>query len=119
VEYEISRVLSFNGNIYYTYQSKAFEAVTGGMVGVKPHDRYQHHISQSTFYMGVYYRYNDAVSPIVGYQYKHTRLLVNYDVTTSKLAIPGKLNGGLEISLVHVGSFPHRHTEQKYACPKF
>ena len=119
VEYEINKTLSFNGNAYFTYQSKAYEVVAGGMVGIRPHDHYKHHISSSTLYAGVYYRYNDAVSPIVGYQYKQTRLLINYDVITSKLAIPGKLNGGLEISLVHVGSFPHRINIQKYACPKF
>jgi type IX secretion system PorP/SprF family membrane protein len=118
-EYEINNTLSFNANAYFTYQSKAYEVVAGGMVGYKPHDRYKHHISTSTLYLGAYYRYNDAVSPIIGYQFKQTRLLINYDVITSKLAIPGKLNGGLEISLVHVGSFPHRRNTQKYACPKF
>ncbi|MBS1619672.1 MAG: PorP/SprF family type IX secretion system membrane protein [Bacteroidetes bacterium] len=118
-EYEINRTLSFTGNAYMTYQSKAYEVVAGGMIGYKPHDRYRHHISTSTIYVGAYYRVKDAASPIIGYQYKQTRLLVNYDIVTSKLAIPGKLNGGLEISLVHVGSFPHRRNQTKVACPKF
>lgn len=117
--YDVTRTLSVTINTYMTYQSKAYEIVCGGMAGYKPHDRYSHHISTSTIYAGAYYRVKDAISPIVGYQYKQTRLLVNYDVITSRLAIPGKLNGGLEISLVHVGSFPHRKNPTKVACPKF
>lgn len=117
MEYEVSKLINITANAYFTYQQKAYEVVFGGMAGFKPHQR--HHVSNSTFYVGAYYRYNDAVSPIVGYQYKKTRLLVNYDVITSRLYIPGQLNGGIEISLVHVGSFPQVRNERKYACPKF
>ena len=117
MEYEVNKTTEIIANAYFTYQQKAYEIVFGGMAGFKPHQR--HHISNSTFFVGAYYRYNDAVSPIVGYQYKKTRLLVNYDVITSRLYEPGKLNGGLEVSLVHVGSFPHVRNERKYACPKF
>jgi type IX secretion system PorP/SprF family membrane protein len=117
MEYDINKNISITANAYFSYQQKAYEIVLGGMAGLKPRQR--RHVSNSTFYLGAYYRYNDAISPIIGYQYKKTRLLVNYDVITSRLYVPGQLNGGLEISLVHVGSFSHRQNERKYACPKF
>lgn len=117
-EIEWSRSVSFLLNGYFTYQKKAYEVVFGTMGAFKLQDANRPQ-SNSTLYAGLYYRVKDALSPIVGYQFKKTRLLVNYDVIFSKLSTPGKFNGGLEISLVHVGDFPHPHREKKTACPKF
>ena len=117
IAWDINKHTSLMGNVYFTYQQKAYEIVAGGMVGLKPHER--RIVSKSTFYIGAYYRVLDAVSPIVGYQYKELRLLVSYDIITTALYIPGKLNGGLEIALVYAGGFKHHANERKYACPKF
>jgi type IX secretion system PorP/SprF family membrane protein len=118
IEVDANRSISFQANTYFTYQQKAYELVMGAMAGIKPRQR--HGESKSTIYLGSYYRYNDAVSPIVGYQYQKMRLLVNYDIITSRLSIPGQLNGGLEMSIVYIGSLPHhRPTDRKIACPKF
>ena len=117
VEWDINKHTSLSGNVYFTYQKKAYEVVLGAMVGLKPHDGRL--VSKSTFYLGAYYRVLDAVSPTVGFQYQQLRLLISYDVITSALYIPGKLNGGLEISLVYAGGFTHHQNERKYACPKF
>lgn len=117
-QYELNRSTVLQGNVYFTTQKKAWEVVFGGMVGLKPQPTRKTE-SVSTFYAGIYYRFKDALAPIVGYQIKQTRLLINYDVLLSKLSTPGKLNGGLEISFVHVGSFPHKQNERKYACPTF
>lgn len=117
MEYDINKHTNFMAHAYFTYQKKAYEIVAGGMVGLRAHQGRL--VSKSTFYLGAYYRVLDAISPIVGYQYDQFRLLVNYDVLTSKLAAPGKLNGGLEISLVYAGAFKQHENERKYACPKF
>ncbi len=90
----------------------------GAMVGIKAGEAYRKE-NNSIFWIGSYFRMIDAWSPIVGYSYKQCRLLINYDVIISKLSRTGKLNGGLEISLVLVAGWKHKQNEQKWACPKF
>jgi hypothetical protein len=75
--------------------------------------------ADNTLYVGLYYRIKDALSPLVGYQYKKTRLLLSYDVTLSRLLQPGKANGGPEISLVHVGTWNREFNGKKAYCPRF
>ena len=70
-------------------------------------------------YFGVYYRIKDAISPLVGYQYKKTRLLLNYDITLSKLANVARANGGPEFSIVHIGSWGKQFGGKKVYCPRF
>jgi hypothetical protein len=61
----------------------------------------------------------DALSPLVGYQFRQTRLLFNYDITLSRLARPSKANGGPEISIVHVGAWERSFNGKKVHCPRF
>ncbi|MFN8276212.1 MAG: PorP/SprF family type IX secretion system membrane protein [Chitinophagales bacterium] len=117
-EIQWSRGVSILTNAYFTYQKKAYEVVFGAMGAFRVHEESRRE-SAHTLYAGAYYRVKDALSPIVGYQFKGTRLLVNYDIIFSRLSTPGRFNGGLEFSLVHIGRFPMRHTDKKVACPKF
>lgn len=118
VEYHISERILLNVNAYYTYEKKANEITLGSMVGYGFYERAHSHI-EHTIYIGAYYRIKDALSPIIGYQFKKTRLLINYDVTLSKLVKPAKANGGLEVSLVHVGSWYKQFNGKKLYCPRF
>ncbi|MBL7800140.1 MAG: PorP/SprF family type IX secretion system membrane protein [Chitinophagales bacterium] len=117
-DFDISRSTILKTDVYYTYQKKAWETVFGAMVGIKAGEAYRKE-NNSIFWIGSYFRMIDAWSPIVGYSYKQCRLLINYDVIISKLSRTGKLNGGLEISLVLVAGWKHKQNEQKWACPKF
>lgn len=117
-DFDISKSTILKTDVYYTYQKKAWETVFGAMVGIKSGEAYRKE-NNSIFWIGSYFRMIDAWSPIVGYSYKQCRLLINYDVIISKLSRTGKLNGGLEISLVLVAGWKHKQNEQKWACPKF
>ena len=120
----ISSVISFNqnvsltANIYYGNQKKASEIMLGAMVGYGLNSR-KSSAPNNLLYFGVFYRIKDAISPLVGYQYKKTRLLLNYDITLSKLANVARANGGPEFSIVHIGSWGKQFGGKKVYCPRF
>ncbi|MDB5284479.1 MAG: hypothetical protein JWO06_3554 [Bacteroidota bacterium] len=118
VAYNINERISLTVNGYYGYEKKASEIMIGALVG---YGFYKMKTSRSdnTLYFGLYYRIKDALSPVAGYQFKKTRLLLSYDVTFSQLFLPGKANGGPEISLVHVGSWTREFNGKKVYCPRF
>ncbi len=116
--YDFSDRISLSLNAYYGYEKRASEIKIGSMVG---YGLYQYNKSGTdhVLYFGAYYRIKDALAPLVGYQFKKTRLLLSYDVVLSKLIFPGKANGGPEISIVHVGGWSKEFNGKKVYCPRF
>lgn len=103
---------------YYTFQKKASELMLGALAGAHTHR--VSNLKTSKLYFGTFYRLKDALSPIVGYQYHQTRLLMNYDINLSSLSKASRGNGGFEISLVHVGTFKAKlNGPKKVNCPAF
>lgn len=118
VTYNVNERISILVNAYYGYEKKAQEITTGAMFG---YGFLQRRTSEpvNTIYVGMYYRVKDALSPVIGYKFKTTRILFNYDITLSGLAKPGRANGGPELSLVHTGSFYKQFGTKKVYCPSF
>jgi len=116
--WQVSDKIIWNINAYYGDEKDATEFVFGSMAGYQfnPHHRWE---PESTIYFGLYCRINDAIAPLVGYQFKQTRILFSYDMNDSKLLPASKLNGGPEISLVHIGKWDHEVNGKKMYCPKF
>lgn len=56
--------------------------------------------------LGVYYRNNDAIIPLVGYQINDLRITVNYDATISTLSNLNGTRGAYELSIVKHGILP-------------
>ncbi len=52
--------------------------------------------------LGGWYRYNDAVAPYIGLEYKNLRGGISYDVNVSTLTTASKLRGGFEITLSYI-----------------
>lgn len=108
-----------NPNIYYTTQMQASEAVGGAWVAYNlsgEGGEYQ-------LLAGAYYRWKDAVIPLIGYQLKQWRLMFTYDVTTSSFAAANNHRGAYEISLTYLGiyskkAFSH-FNKRTYLCPHF
>lgn len=48
---------------------------------------------------GAFYRWNDALIPVIKFEYFNWGLGVSYDVNTSKLSKASKMQGGLEMTL--------------------
>lgn len=117
-DFDFSKSTVLKSDIYFTYQKKAWELVTGFMAGFKVGKDYRDE-NKSVLWIGSYFRTIDSWAPILGYSFRQFRLLINYDVLYSRLSRPGKMNGGLEISVVAVAAWKQKKNEQKTACPTF
>ena len=56
--------------------------------------------------LGLYYRNNDSVIPMVGYQINDIKITVNYDATISTLKAQNGTRGAYELSIIKHGVFP-------------
>ncbi len=69
---------------------------------------------------GLFYRFGDALIPVVRLKYKNTSIGASYDVNVSKLKQASKLRGGYEITLSISGDFSDKSgILKKTVCPKF
>jgi type IX secretion system PorP/SprF family membrane protein len=71
---------------------------------------------------GLYYRMQDAFPFVVGYQISNVRLMFNYDVTSSNLAVANSRQGAYEVSLVYTGLYPNHsfgRARRASLCPSF
>lgn len=68
---------------------------------------------------GVFYRWADAVIPVVRIKYNAMSVGVSYDVNTSSLKDASNMNGGFEMTLFLSGDFYDKGMAKKMVCPKF
>lgn len=113
--------LTLEPAFYYSTQKKASEWVLGTNLVFGDANNNARYTPQKTpfrFYAGIWYRFNDALIPLVGTEWKRYRLLLTYDINLSALQTASGSRGGFELSLVHVGAFKKRKTTPVY-CPRF
>lgn len=70
------------------------------------------------FYIGSWYRWQDAVNPYVGLEFNSVQIGLSYDVNTSTLKPASNYRGGMELSFIYI----HQHRDpnrRKLNCPKF
>lgn len=106
----------------YQSQASASELMAGAAVGFVLNPGYDREFSRSTiFYVGGWYRYNDAIAPYIGFEWSKMKLGISYDVNVSNFATATGGNGGYEISLIYNGCINQRAAQPTYnfACPKF
>lgn len=104
-----------NPNAYFSLQTKSYEAV----LGVNAH----YNLSgdgENILLGGVYYRYKDAVIPMIGIGYKNYTFTFTYDATMSTLRNYNNTRGAFEFSLVSQGVFDHfTGNRRDFMCPTF
>ena len=106
----------------YHQQAGANEVVFGSAVGFILNPGYDDEYQKSTvFYLGGWYRLNDAIAPYVALSWTKMQIGLSYDVTTSNFAPATKSNGAYEISLIYNGCINKREKAPRYnfSCPKF
>jgi len=118
LQYNATNRITLYASAYYGYEKTANETVFGAMVQYGFY-KFNQEGSDNSVYLGLYYRWNDALSPLVGYQYKSVRLLFSYDITVSTLIAASQANGGPELSIVYVGGWEKEFNGKKVHCPKF
>lgn len=69
---------------------------------------------------GLFYRWNDAVIPVVQLELSKFTIGVSYDANVSKLVSASQYRGGLEVTLSYKNFLNIRNTElQSARCPQF
>lgn len=89
-----------NPNIYVSRMGKAWETVVGFNA-----NRNLSGDGAQQMILGLYYRHNDAVIPMVGYEVNDLRITFNYDATISSLRNINATRGAYEVSIVKSGLF--------------
>ena len=104
-----------NPNIYGSMQAKSFEVVGG----LNAH----YNLSgdgEKVLIAGVYYRYKDAVIPMIGLGLKDYTFTFTYDVTMSDLSPYNSGRGALEFSLIKTGVVDrYSGNRRESMCPSF
>ncbi len=98
---KVQNVWIINPNIYYSSIGTTNEIVLGMNAN---RDLSGDGAKQLIF--GLYYRKNDAIIPVVGYQINDIKITVNYDASTSSVSSGNAVRGAYEISIVKHGLFP-------------
>lgn len=98
----------FIPSLYYARQSASMEAMGG--VSVKTtlglNSMYTGYFDPSYYYIGAYYRYEDAFIAYIGYEWRSLlKVGLSYDINFSLLTPASSSRGGFEISLTWLGSF--------------
>ncbi len=108
--YKINNQWIINPNAYISKMGNAYEVV-GGLNA-------NYNLSgdgSKQMIGGLYYRYQDAAIPMVGFQLNDFKLTVSYDATTSSLGTYNGTYGAYEISLIKTGTYGNGGKELK--CP--
>jgi type IX secretion system PorP/SprF family membrane protein len=96
------------GDVKVMRQAGAMEIEVGGRVHYKlgMDSRYTNFRTSSTAFFGAYYRYSDAISTLIGFEYERmVSLFISYDVTLSNLSEAGGRGGAIEFTLLYKGNF--------------
>jgi len=101
-------------------QGPATEALIGGAVGWIMNPEHDEYTQNTVFYLGAWYRFSDAISPYIGFEFSKMKIGISYDVTLSSASNMTKGKGAVELSLIYNGVFKSNPTRTyNFACPKF
>lgn len=109
----------FEPQINFMWQGKATELLAGGLVNwMHPAGRYDN--NSFSLGAGIFYRYQDALVPVVRLNYRAFTLTTSYDITVSHLKAATALRGGYEVSLLYSGVFHDPKSDRgKTSCTVF
>lgn len=109
----LSDQFNIHTSVIHQVQNKANETMIGAAIAANLNDDPE---SPSAVYLGSWMRFNDAIIPYAGLEFKGLRIGVSYDINISNLKAATSSRGGSEISLI----FIKKPGEPKgVPCPKF
>lgn len=106
----------------YQQQAKATELVAGAAIGFILNPGHDEEFQKNTiFYLGAWYRLNDAIAPYIAFEWSKMQLGISYDVNISSFAPATKGMGAYEVSLIFNGCINKRERgiRPNVSCPKF
>lgn len=86
--------LSIEPAVMYSVQANTYELVFGSNFALSKKD--------VQLILGLWYRLNRDLIPLVGIRYQGYKLAISYDVNVSPLSVASNYQGGVEISLIKV-----------------
>lgn len=103
----------------HSRQGDYSEIVAGGMYGIKlggDPDKPDY-----TVHAGAFLRWQDALIPVIKFDYAPFSVALSYDVNISKLKQSSYGRGGIELSVSYIGFLkrPDRSTLNSILCPRF
>lgn len=104
--------VTFNGDL--SVQEPFKEAIAGAMISKRMGESEG---SNYTVHAGTYYRYNDALIPVIKFDVNKISVGLSYDINISTLAPASRNRGGFELSLTYLASRPHDNPV--ILCPRF
>lgn len=113
--FKVNDMVILNPNAYVSIQAKSYEIV-GGLNA-------QYNLSgdgEKTLTAGLYYRYKDAVIPMIGLGLKDINFTFTYDATMSGLKNFNNTRGAFEFSLIKQGAMgSYKGNKRESMCPSF
>ncbi|NCI48619.1 type IX secretion system membrane protein PorP/SprF [Sediminibacterium roseum] len=102
------------------YSQHGNRQLLGGLLYGIDVSRFDDEEPATSFYIGSFLRWNDAVIPVVKMNFDHLSIGVSYDVNISKLKTVSNWRGGLELTASYSGFLKIRNsTLDRVRCVKF
>lgn len=101
----------------YTTQGPFTEAIGGVMYGLKLGDDYDN--PDYVVHLGSFYRWNDAIIPVLRLDYRPFSVSFSYDVNVSPLKLSSYGRGGFELSVSYIGISKKSSSLDAMFCPRF
>jgi type IX secretion system PorP/SprF family membrane protein len=114
--FKVNDVWILNPNIYHSTMADTKETVFGMMV---QRDLSGERNGSLQLLAGGYYRMNDAVIPMAGFDVKNIKFTFSYDATFSTLKQYNQTRGAYEVSVVKSGLYGTREKGIKCPVPRF
>ncbi len=111
VKININDMWSFTPNLLYLRQGTASEKMVGGYAKVKV-------MPSTDFMFGANYRFDDAISPYVGFNHNNMVIGASYDINTSDLGKMVRGTSSFEISISFIGRKSVKIPEEHFVCPR-
>jgi type IX secretion system PorP/SprF family membrane protein len=113
--FKVAENVIINPNIFYTTQAGASEF----QLGLNAAYNLSEH-GEKQIIGGLYYRYKDAVIPMIGLEINNVRFTFSYDVTISSLKNFNNSNGASEFNVLKKGFYNDFQGDRNQAlCPTF
>lgn len=107
----VSPLFSITPNLLYLKQGTAQEKMIGAYGQYKAS-------SELDLMIGANYRFEDAISPFLGFTYKNLMIGASYDVNISDLGKMANGSNSFEISLSFIGRKTTKTPEVEFVCPR-
>jgi type IX secretion system PorP/SprF family membrane protein len=113
--FQINKMARFYTSALFMHQGSAQEIDFGGAFGLLVNDLPE---TPTIFYIGTWYRYNDAINPYVGVEINNIQVGMTYDINVSSLTPASMDRGGFELSVIYIQPSAGPNLK-RYKCPKF